>query len=291
MKRKFTERFSDVMIYVVIGLVTLTCILPFLQVASTSVSSDSAVLSQRVFLIPNGFTLSAYNTVLHDASMIHSLWFTALLTISFTILSMFLITCAAYPLTKTRLKGYKTLTLIFIITMYFSAGTIPDFLLINSLGLYNTVWSLLLPGAFNVFNMIIFRSFIYNTIPPSLEEAAILDGCTDFGILFRIVLPLSAPVIATLCLFAAVSRWNGFADALYYIQSQDLYPLQLKLNMLVAASSSPATVEGEVGLANLPNAEVIKAACIMFATIPIVIVYPFVQRYFVKGVMIGAVKG
>jgi putative aldouronate transport system permease protein len=175
--------------------------------------------------------------------------------------------------------------------MYFSAGTIPDYLNMDNLNLLDTVWVLILPGLFSAYNMIILRTFMQNSIPESLIEAAELDGCDDFRILFQVVLPLSKSVLATLALFYAVGRWNGYSDALYYIQSENLKPLQLKLYQLVSSSAS-ASLQQEGGGGEAQSAtEVVKAATIMFATIPIVIVYPFVQKYFVSGVMIGAVKG
>ena len=178
------------------------------------------------------------------------------------------------------------MSMICIFTLFFSGGIIPNYILINNLKLLNSIWSLILPLAFSAYNMIIIKNFFAN-IP---EESAYLDGCTDVGILVRIVLPLSAPVLATIALFFAVGRWNTFQDALFYITKPDLYPLQLKLNLIVSASASTESLGESVGAAQLVP-EVLKAACVMFATLPIVIVYPWLQKYFVSGVMIGAVKG
>lgn len=174
--------------------------------------------------------------------------------------------------------------------MYFSAGTIPDYILMSSLHLINTRAVLILPLAFSAYNLIILRTFMQNSVPQSLEEAAEIDGCNDFTVLIKIVLPLSVPVLATLALFYAVGRWNTFQDALYFITKNPLKPLQLKLYELVNASGAQANVSQEVAGESMQTQEVLKSACIMFATIPIVIVYPFIQKYFVKGVMIGAVK-
>ncbi len=293
-KLRRVHRFTvaDALIYFFITLVSLTCILPFWQVFAISISSNSAVISNQVFLIPRGFQLVAYASILQDASMIRSLVFTVWLTATFTILGMALIICAAYPLSRNRLVGHNAISTFFLITLYFGAGIIPNYLLINSLHMINTFWSLLLPLAFSPFNMIIMKSYIENNIPISLEEAAKLDGCSDIGILLRVILPLSKPVIATLCLFFAVGRWNSFQDALFYISSQNLFPLQLKLNNLISASQDTSSISNEAGggLA-MQSSQIVQAACTMFATIPIIIVYPFVQKYFVKGVMIGAVKG
>jgi putative aldouronate transport system permease protein len=295
MKKKRTNNnsiVSSIIIYAVIIIATLTCILPFIQVFSISVSSNSAVISNKVLLLPVEFNLDAYKSVFSDSSMIHSMLFTILLTIVFTALGMFLTICAAYPLTKENLMGHKAISVIFLITMFFDAGTIPNYLLINGLHMINTFWSLVFPMAFSAFNVILLKVFIQNTIPASLEEAARLDGCSNIGILLRIVLPLSAPILATLTLFFAVGRWNTFQDALYYISDQNLYPLQLKLNMLISASQdNSAIAQQESGATTMTTPQVLQAACVMFTTIPIVIVYPFLQKYFVSGVMIGSVKG
>jgi putative aldouronate transport system permease protein len=173
--------------------------------------------------------------------------------------------------------------------MYFSGGIIPDYVLVKSLGLLDSMWSLILPGAISAFNLILLKSF-FNSLPEGLEEAARIDGCTDFGVLVRIVLPLSLPIIATLSLFYAVGKWNSFMDALFYITDPNKYPLQLKLYQIVVNCQSldAAFAEGNMSPGMLPDG--LKAASVMFATIPRVCVYPFIQKHFIKGVMIGAIK-
>jgi putative aldouronate transport system permease protein len=255
-----------------------------------SISGNSAVMANQVFLIPKGINFDAYTTVFKDSSMMHSLWFSVWITVAFTALGMFLTICGAYALSRKRLKGRKVVGVIFLITMYFSAGTIPDYMVMSELHLINTAAVLILPLAFSAYNLIILRTFMQNSVPQSLEEAAQIDGCNDFLILIKIVLPLSIPVLATLALFYAVGRWNTFQDALYFITKSPLKPLQLKLYELVNAAGTTGSVSQEVGGESMQAEEVLKSACIMFATIPIVIVYPFIQKYFVKGVMIGAVK-
>ena len=272
------------------GLLSLICIIPFIHVLAVSISGDSEVYANNVWLIPKDINLNAYKVVVKDPSMMHSLVYTVIVTVLFTALGMFLTICAAYALSRERLKGRKILNVIFIITMYFSAGVIPEYLLIDRLNLLDTTAALVLPLAFSAYNMIILRTAM-QALPKSLEEAAQLDGCNDFRILIQIMLPLCIPTLATLTLFYAVGRWNAFQDALYYIQSDALKPLQLKLYNLVNASGSTGALSQEAGGGEQQAAEVVKSATIMFATIPIIIVYPFVQRYFVSGVMIGAVKG
>lgn len=290
MKRKASDTAVDVIIYIFIGILSLICLIPFIHVAAMSLSSDAAVMVNQVFLIPKGINADAYKTVLGDPAMMHSLWFSVWITIAFTALGMFLTICGAYALSRKRLRGRKAVGIIFLITMYFTAGTIPDYIVMSELHLINTAAVLILPLAFSAYNLIILRTFMQNSVPQSLEEAAQIDGCNDFTILIKIVLPLSVPVLATLALFYAVGRWNTFQDALYFITKSPLKPLQLKLYELVNAAGSQASVSQEVGGESMQAEEVVKSACIMFATIPIVIVYPFIQKYFVKGVMIGAVK-
>jgi len=290
-KKSPLDIIADILIYIFVGVLALICLIPFLHVAAKSLSSDAAIYANRVFLIPEGININAYKTVFGDQSMMTSLWFTVFLTVAFTLLGMIVTTFAAFVLTKTRLKGRGFFVGMFMVTMYFGAGIIPDYLLMDTIGLLDTVWVLLLPLTFSAYNMIILKTFMQSSIPDSLIEAAELDGCDDFRTLFQVVLPLSKPVLATLALFYAVGRWNSFTDALYYVQNPNLYPLQLKLYNLVNAAGETSSLAQEAGGGEQQAAEVVKSATIMFATIPIIIVYPFVQKYFVTGVMVGAVKG
>jgi ABC-type sugar transport system, permease component len=289
MNNSVKDKIFDAVIFIIILLCVLICILPFIHEIALSFSSNEAAVGRKVLLLPVQFNFDAYKKVFTDKTMLTSLWVTIKMTVVFTLIGMVLTICAAYPLTKQRLKGRRALSMIFIFTMYFSGGIIPDYLLVNNLKLLNTEWSLILPLVFSAYNMIIMKNFFAN-IPESLEESARLDGCSDLGILTRIVLPLSGPVLATIGLFLAVGRWNAYQDALFYITKPKMYPLQLKLYMLVSASQSTETLNDSSSNITLAP-EVLKAACIMFATVPILIVYPWVQRYFVSGVMIGAVKG
>lgn len=291
MNTKLADKILDIVIILIVSIVILVCLVPLIHVAAVSLSSTGAVVAQKVTFKPVEFTIEAYRQIFNDNSMIQSLFFTIKMTFIYTMLSMILTICAAYPLTKSSLKGGKFFFFIILVTMYFSGGIIPDYILVRNLNLLNSMWGLVLPGAISVFNLIILKTFFKNSIPDSLEEAAKIDGCSDIGILFRIVLPLSMPIIATLSLFYAVGRWNGFQDALFYITKQELYPLQLKLFNLVNATSSNESLAAEGAGATMQLApEVVKSAVVIFATIPILLVYPWLQRYFVSGVMIGAVK-
>lgn len=289
-KKKFGRIAADIFIYATLGILSLICILPFIHIIAKSLSSDAAVTSQLVYLIPKDFNLKAYRSVFRDASMITSFWLTVKVTVLFTALGMFLSICAAYPLTRKRLKGRTIISVFFIFTLYFSGGIIPDYLLMHRLKMLNNITALIFPLAFSAYNMILLRTSIQASVPDSLEESAFLDGAGDIRILIQIVLPLCKPILATLCLFYAVGRWNAYQDSLFYMTRQPLYMLQHKLNLLIATTNTVLT-SSEAQPGTVTNPEVIRAACIMFATLPIVIVYPFVQKYFVKGVMLGAVKG
>jgi putative aldouronate transport system permease protein len=283
-------RLSDWLIIIFISLAVILCLFPMLNVLAVSLSSNNAILNSKVVFWPVEVTFRSYETIFADISMLRSLLFTIQITALYTGLSMFLTIACAYPLSKRHLKGKGVFTLVIIFTMYFSGGTIPHYLLVQSLGLLNTQWALILPGAISTFNVIIMRTF-FSQLPENLEEAAEIDGASDAYILVRIALPLSTAVIATLSLFYAVGKWNSFQDALFYITDQKLYPLQLKLNAIISSAQNvDPLMEGEQFIeTQLP--ESIKAGCIMFATLPILLVYPWLQRYFVKGVTLGAVKG
>lgn len=281
---------SDFVIALIILLLSLTCILPFLHVAAKSVSSNTAVMSKAVYLWPKGWNIDAYASIFRDGQLTYSMGYTVVVTLLFTVIGMALTICAAYPLSIKGLKGRTFISFFLMFTMYFSAGLIPEYLLLGDLNLINTMWVLVLPLAFSPYNMLIMKSFLSSTIPDSLYEAAKLDGANHFQILTNVVLPLSKPIIATLSLFYAVGRWNAYADAKYYITRKSLQPLQYMLsNMVLSSGADAVSLSENAALVSTP--EVLQAATIMFATLPIIMIYPFVQKYFVKGVMIGAVKG
>jgi len=283
-------RIGDAVITTVIVLLCLTCVLPFVHILAKSLSSNTAVLSKSVFLIPRGITLNAYYTIFRDGQLTNAMLYSVIVTVLFTVIGMAATICAAYPLSRRYLWGRVQIALFILFTLYFSAGLIPDYLLMKKLGLLNNMWVLILPLCFSPFNMLIMKSFFQSTIPDSLEEAAFLDGASHFQMLFRIVLPLSKPILATLSLFYAVGRWNAYADAKYFITKKSLQPIQLILsNMILNSSDEASSVSESAAATSTP--EVLQSAAVMFATIPIVCIYPFLQKYFVKGVMIGAVKG
>jgi putative aldouronate transport system permease protein len=244
---------------------------------------------------PVEFNVTAYQAIFADKSMTRSLLFTVIITVVYTVFSMILTILLAYPLTKKRLRGRKAFNLLALFTMYFSGGTIPIFLNIVELGLVDTPWALILPGMLSTYNMIILKSF-FTSLPNELEEAAIIDGANDFQVLLKVYIPLSLASLATLTLFYAVGKWNSFQDALYYIRTKkEFQPLQLKLYNAIQSATRGAEISAQEGMGaqelSTKTSESIRPATIIFSTLPILVVYPFVQRYFVAGVTIGAVKG
>ncbi len=285
-----STKFGDLIIVFICIILIFICLVPMLNVLARSLSDTRYLIRNEVLLLPKGLNFEAYKTVLSSERYIRSLWFTALLTVGCTVLSLFMTVICAYPLTYDHLKGRKFLNGMIIFTMYFSAGMIPHYVMLSNLGMLETVWVLVVPSCLSVYNMIIMRSSFYS-VPESLREAAEIDGAGPIRILVQIYLPLSKPVLATLALFYAVGRWNGFSDALLYIKkNRDLYPIQLYLyNILQNASSGEAAAQEGFAMPGL--SETLKMASVMFATVPILLVYPWLQRYFVSGVTIGAVKG
>ena len=292
MNTRIKEKTFDVCNYILMTVIVIICLIPFVYVISLSLSSTRAVLSREVFFWPVEFDLVSYENVVSDPTIMPALWMSVKTTVLHTLIAMVLTILTAYPLSQKRLKGHRAIMMIILFTMFFNGGIIPDYLLVNSLGLTNNMWGIIIPCGINTFNVIILRTFFLNSIPAGLQEAAQIDGCNDFMILVRIVLPLSKPVLATLALFYAVARWNGFQDAKFYINKQELYTLPQKINMIINSSQlSSQTMMNNPQLAEQGTAEEgIKAASIVFTTLPILLVYPWLQKYFVHGVMIGAIK-
>lgn len=290
MSQKVKDRIFNTIIIIFAAISIVLCLAPFLNELSISLSSNKAVMSGSVYLWPIEFNLNAYKHVVSDKGIISSFLFTIELTVLTTIIHMGACILAAYPMCYKDLKGKKVIFTFMLITMYFSGGMIPHYLVIKGLGLRNTIWSLILPGMIGVFNVILLKSFFMNTIPESLREAAVLDGCGHISLLVKIILPLSMPILACLGLMTIVGRWNGFQDALLYIDKPKLYPLQLKLYQIIynnMATDVTETVDPTVKVAS----EGLKAATVMFVTLPILLAYPWLQKYFVSGMMVGSVKG
>lgn len=279
-----------VLLYFFMILLTFVCLYPFLNVLAYSFSGYNAVLSRRVTFFPIDFNLDAYEQILGRTQIWIAMRTTVLVTLMGTFTSLVLTVIAAYVLSRRDLPGKKAITILILFTMYFSGGMIPTFIVVKGIGLYDTLGSLFLPQAISVFNFIVMRTFFSN-LPRSLEESAEIDGASDLQILTRIILPVSLSILATIGLFYAVGYWNTYFDALLYIQDPDKYTLQLRLRSLLFGeelNNSNAYLEG-IGTQVMTQS--LKMATVAVSAIPILIVYPWLQRYFVKGVMLGSLKG
>ena len=269
--------------FIIITLLTLT---PILRVVSISLSSKTAILSGKVWIFPVDFTAEAYQRAFGNSNFTNSFVYSILITAAYTGICMIMTILAAYPLSKPGLKGKKFIMTLFVLTMYFDPGTIPNYLNVKSFGFIDTVWALIIPGALSAYNLIIMKSF-FSGIDKSLYESAYMDGCTHFKALVKIAIPLAVPAIATLSLFYAVSRWNGISDVLYYINRSGLYTVQMMLKQMIDS----VKISLQEGTNSQLVADNIKAASIVVSMTPMLIAYPFIQKYFTKGIMLGAVKG
>jgi len=266
-------------------------VVPFIYIVGTSFATQAEIAARPFFLVPRTFQLEAYKYIMSSRTLPLALWVSVWTTVLGTVVSMILTLTFAYPLAKKYLIGRNPMLILITFTMVFSGGMIPSYLNVRNLGLLNSYWSMILPGAIGTWNLIVVKNF-FQALPLELEESAKIDGASDLTVFLRIVLPLSAAVIATFSLFYAVGYWSAFRPALFYIPSKpDRWPLQLILRNIVMLSA------GRIDDANfdpglvLPPTESVRNAVIVFATIPILLVYPFLQKHFTKGVMIGAIKG
>ena len=294
-KNKIREPLSDrilkVVIVLLVVLLTLCCILPILNIAATSFSSARAITSNEVVFLPVEFSLDAYKTVFSSGPLLKSMAYSFLITLIQVALSVTMTVLIAYPLSETKLVGRKPIWMFVLFTMYFSGGMIPLYLLLNDLNMLNTMWSLILPGAISTYNMILMRTY-FSSIPSALKEAALIDGADDATVLMKIILPLSKSMLATIALFYGVSRWNAVQDGLIYITDPNKFILQVRLKNIIMSSSALDEMISEGNNNNMMlQSDQIRSASLCFSILPVMLVYPFLQKYFVKGVMIGSVKG
>jgi len=276
--------------YVLLALAAYATIFPFINIIAVSLSSSRAINAAEVFMWPVEFNVSAYETLLRDGQLIMAMKNTVIITIMGTALNMLLTIMAAYPLSKSKLKGRSFMLMAILFTMLFSGGMIPNFLLVNSLGLVNSYWALWLPALISAYNMFVMKSF-FEGLPEELEESAAIDGASDATILWKIILPLSKPVIAALTLFYAVGWWNSYMNVLIYIRSTDKLSLMVKLYQMIELVSPELLRNGEGVMQVTITPEGIRAAAVVFAIVPILCVYPFLQKHFIKGVLLGSIKG
>ncbi|WP_169083403.1 carbohydrate ABC transporter permease [Paenibacillus sp. PL91] len=281
----------DVANYIFLGAFAIAAILPFIYVISGSFATDAELTKRAVFLIPETFSLAAYEFIFSTNTIMKSIGVSMYVTIIGTAVNLFFTVTMAYPLARRSLMGRNTVLNLVVFSMLFGGGMIPTYLVIRELSLLDSYWALILPGAISAFNLIIVKNF-FQELPPGLEEAAKIDGCTELGLLWRIVLPLSKPVLATFTLFYAVGHWNDFFAALLYINNPEKWPLQVLLRQIVLLSQAAA---GDLNSMDpnfvKPPDQSIKMAVIVVGTVPILLVYPFLQKHFAKGVLIGSIKG
>jgi len=286
------DRVFEIAVTVTGILILILVLYPLIFVLSASFSDPDLVLRGEVKLLPKGFTLEPYRLVLENDDIWLGYRNTLFYTVAGTILNILLTVLAAYPLSRKDMPWRRPFLLIIIFTMYFNGGLIPTYLLVRDLGMYNTVWAILVPGAITTYNLLVAKTFFENSIPQEMYESAMLDGCSNIRMLYKIVLPLSSAIIAVLVLYYGVANWNSYFSALIYLQDKELYPLQIFLRDILLLNQTEQMGSNSVGMGDkIKMAEGIKYSVIVVSSVPILILYPLAQKYFVKGVMIGAVKG
>ncbi len=294
-KNKFTKNSKSDMIYQIFIYVFLTlfaflCLYPIIYVAIYSVTPYSEYLANPLKLIPNELDFSAYAKLLNFPLIFSGYRVTIIITVIGTFLNIVLLCLSAYPLSKKDLKGRNVILALITFTMFFNGGLIPNFYLIRSLHLYDTLAALILPGCLGAYNLILMKNFI-SQLPPSLEESAFIDGANEFTVLWRIIVPLSKPAIATFIIFHVVSQWNSYFNAIIYTSKRKLWPLMLVLREMVVEDGMAIMNQGATPDSASVNTFTLKMATIMVCVLPILCIYPFMQRYFTKGIMVGSVKG
>ncbi|MCQ6561138.1 carbohydrate ABC transporter permease [Paenibacillus mendelii] len=292
-KQSFGDRMFDAINHVLLLLLLALVLYPLVFVVSASISNPSAVLNGEVWLWPKDLTITGYQKVFTNHDILRGYLNTIVYTLLGTGINLVMTVMAAYPLSRKDFYGRNAVTALFVFTMFFSGGLIPAYLLVKNLGMVNTMWALIIPNAVAIWNIIIMRTFFQQSIPIEVQESAQMDGCGNIRILLRIVLPLSLPIMAVMTLFYSVAHWNAFFNALIYLTDRSKYPLQLILREILIQSNMQEMIQtNEESLAkSIMDAESIKYAVVIIANLPVLLLYPFLQRYFVKGMVIGAVKG
>ncbi|MEI0737605.1 carbohydrate ABC transporter permease [Paenibacillus sp. JTLBN-2024] len=287
------DRAFNMIVYVILGLVAVIVLYPLIFVLSASFSDPQTVLRGEMLLWPKGFNLNSYSKIFQNQDILSGYSNTLLYTTIGTLINLVMTVLGAYPLSRKDFVGKNAVMALFVFTMFFGGGLIPTYLLIKDLGMLNTFWVMVIPNAVSIWNIIIMRTFFQQSIPYELQEAATIDGCSNIQILTRIILPLSMPIIAVMILFYAVGHWNAFFSALLYLSDKEKFPLQLILReiLIQGQTSDMVKMSTESAIKQQREVEGIKYAVLVVANIPVLILYPFLQRYFVKGVMIGAIKG
>ncbi|WP_248930677.1 carbohydrate ABC transporter permease [Paenibacillus hamazuiensis] len=288
--KNWSNRLFHTLNYSALLLVSIIMFIPFLYIVSVSFAAPEEVVKGGLLLFPTHFTLGAYKYIFSTDTMVRSILVSIYITVFGTFINLLLTSLTAYPLAKGYLRGRRTFLIMVLITMLFSGGMIPTYFVVKAFGMIDTYWSLMIPGAISAFNLIVLKNF-FQQIPDGLEDSAKIDGCHDIGILFRIVIPLSMPAMATFGLFYAVGHWNAFFNAIMYINDSQKFPVQVILRQIIILSQDQIgdTASQQDPTDYLP--QTIRMASIVIATIPIALVYPFLQKHFAKGVLLGSVKG
>lgn len=297
-KKKFSkapigDKVFIIFIYVLLTLAMLIVLLPLVYIVSASFSDSQAVIANEVWLLPVRPTLRGYEAVFKNKNILTGFSNSFFYMIVGTAINILMTILCAFPLSRKEFTARNKVAMIFIFTMYFSGGLVPSYMLVNKLGLVNTRWALIIPSAMSTYFMIICRTYFINSIPDELYEAGQIDGCTPFKYLLRIVIPLSKPIIAVLTLYYGVGKWNSYFDAMIYLKDQTLAPLQIVLRDILILNKIDYTMISDASAlaAQRGLTDLLKYSTIVVASVPVLCIYPFVQKHFVKGVMIGAVKG
>ncbi|RTE11728.1 carbohydrate ABC transporter permease [Paenibacillus whitsoniae] len=287
--RSFLGRTFSIINYLLLTIIGLITVIPFVHVVAGSFTTSAEMAAKKFVLIPTDWSIEAYRFIFSTNTIFKAMGVSIWTTLVGTIFSMLVTALMAYGLSRRDVDGRKVIMFMVVFTMLFHGGLIPTFLVVKELGMIDSYWALIIPSSISAFNLIILKNFFQN-IPEGLEESAKIDGCSDFGILFRIVLPLSMPAIATISLFYAVTYWNTYLNAILYLNESAKWPIQVLLRQIVVLASG-MDVSSDLDSVAPPPAQSIKMAVIVVATLPILCVYPFLQKHFAKGAMIGSIKG
>lgn len=290
-KESRSDKIFYIIVNIILAIAMIITLYPFIYTLSSSISDPYAVAKRQIVLLPKGFSLESYKMVLDNPEIYRYYYNTIWYVVVGTSINLIMTLIAAYPLSREKFFLRDHIMMFISFTMFFSGGLIPTFLLVRGLGLYNTRWAIVLPTAVSVWNVIITRTYMQSNIPDSLWESATIDGANDLVILCKITLPLSKPILAVILLFSAVSHWNSYFPALIYLADKDLHPMQLFLRRILLIVSEDLVASAQGTSERSAIGEQIRYTVIMVTIIPIICVYPFLQKYFVKGVMIGAIKG
>ncbi|MGL5348133.1 MAG: carbohydrate ABC transporter permease [Peptostreptococcaceae bacterium] len=296
-KYSLTDRIFQTSVYLFLTLALVIVLYPLIYIVSASISDPKTVSSGEMLLFPKGITFEGYKTIFENQSIWRGYANTIFYTALGTLVNLIVTIPCAYALSRADFSGKKFFTKFMVVTMFLSGGLIPTYLIVKNLGMINTVWALIIPNAASVYNIVVTRTFFQSTIPRELEEAATIDGCNDIKMFIKVILPLSLPIIAVMALFYGVGHWNGYFSALIYLSDRALYPLQMVLReILVLQDMASNSIGMNSSMAEFAHskqqlAQVIQYGVMIVSTLPIIVVYPFLQKYFVKGMMVGSVKG